>query len=156
MEALALMKAHTIWLILMTFAMTSESSEQVTKLKYVGNVHQDSRGMLVAFPDICKTPSLAAPVSVPYPNVGKSRSDFGKGTKKIKGGGKFQVTEVKVRTNIGNQAAFKVRLVNKSGQEVKFSKSQLIEFDDGSFCAVCVNKNGAVTALLRLAPARAR
>jgi hypothetical protein len=35
-------------------------------------VHKDSGGTTVAFPDVCKTPSPAGPIPIPYPNVAKS------------------------------------------------------------------------------------
>lgn len=39
-------------------------------------------------PDVCKTPSPAGPVPIPYPNIAMS-SDLAKGTKKVKGDGKM-------------------------------------------------------------------
>ncbi|MFP2960048.1 DUF4150 domain-containing protein [Myxococcus sp. 1LA] len=35
-------------------------------------VTKDSNGTTVAFPDMCKTPSPAGPVPIPYPNVARS------------------------------------------------------------------------------------
>src|SRR5436305_11090276 len=35
-------------------------------------VHKDSGGVTQAFPDVCKTPSPAGPVPIPYPNVAMS------------------------------------------------------------------------------------
>jgi hypothetical protein len=46
-------------------------------------VHKSSNGITIAFPDVCKTPSPAGPVPIPYPNIAKS-SDTAKGTKKVK------------------------------------------------------------------------
>lgn len=46
-------------------------------------VHKGSSGITIAFPDVCKTPSPAGPVPIPYPNIAKS-SDTAKGTKKVK------------------------------------------------------------------------
>jgi len=45
-------------------------------------VHKDSGGVTIAFPDVCKTPSPAGPVPIPYPNIAKS-SDTAKGSKKV-------------------------------------------------------------------------
>jgi hypothetical protein len=150
------MRTPTIGLVLMGFVMSSAVAGQKEILKYTGVVHKDSRGMTVAFPDICKTPSPAAAVPTPYPNVGTSSSDFGKGTKKVKGGGKLLLAEERVRTNQGDREVYRIRLVDKSGRALKLNKSQLIELDDGSFCAVCVNRKGAVTALLKLEALRAK
>ena len=46
-------------------------------------VHKSSNGVSIAFPDVCKTPSPAGPIPIPYPNIAKS-SDTAKGTKKVK------------------------------------------------------------------------
>jgi hypothetical protein len=45
-------------------------------------VHKSSNGVATAFPDICKTPSPAGPVPIPYPNIAQS-SDTAKGSKKV-------------------------------------------------------------------------
>ncbi|MBI5557774.1 MAG: DUF4150 domain-containing protein [Deltaproteobacteria bacterium] len=46
-------------------------------------VHADSGGMAIAFPDVCKTPTPAGPVPIPYPNIALSK-DASKVTKKVK------------------------------------------------------------------------
>jgi hypothetical protein len=46
-------------------------------------VHADSGGVSPSFPDVCKTPSPAGPVPIPYPNIAKS-SDTAKGTSTVK------------------------------------------------------------------------
>ena len=48
-----------------------------------GIVHGGSGGMNTVFPDVCKTPSPAGPIPIPYPNIGKS-SDTSGGPKKVK------------------------------------------------------------------------
>ncbi|WP_044890101.1 DUF4150 domain-containing protein [Myxococcus hansupus] len=45
-------------------------------------VTKESGGVTVAFPDICKTPSPAGPLPIPYPNIARS-SDTAKGSKKV-------------------------------------------------------------------------
>lgn len=50
-------------------------------------VNEDTNGMTIAFPDVCKTPSPAGPIPIPYPNIAQS-SDTDKGTKKVKVDGK--------------------------------------------------------------------
>jgi len=37
-----------------------------------GVAHQTSGGLSTVFPDVCKTPSPAGPVPIPYPNIGKA------------------------------------------------------------------------------------
>jgi hypothetical protein len=45
-------------------------------------VHKASNGTTIAFPDVCKTPTPAGPVPIPYPNIAKS-SDTAKGSKTL-------------------------------------------------------------------------
>jgi hypothetical protein len=45
-------------------------------------VHAGSSGTTIAFPDVCKTPSPAGPVPIPYPNIAKS-GDSSKTAKKV-------------------------------------------------------------------------
>ena len=45
-------------------------------------VHKKSSGIATAFPDVCKTPSPAGPIPIPYPNIAMS-SDTAKGSKKV-------------------------------------------------------------------------
>lgn len=42
-------------------------------------VHKGSNGVTIAFPDVCKTPTPAGPVPIPYPNIAKS-SDTSNGS----------------------------------------------------------------------------
>ncbi len=48
--------------------------------------------MSPVFPDVCKTPSPAGPIPIPYPNIGKS-SDTSKGPKKVKTDGKMPMVK---------------------------------------------------------------
>jgi hypothetical protein len=52
-------------------------------VNFLSVVHKDSGGVTIAFPDVCKTPSPAGPIPIPYPNIAKS-SDTAKGTTKVK------------------------------------------------------------------------
>lgn len=45
-------------------------------------VTQDSNGVTVACPDVCKTPGPGGPVPIPYPNIAKS-SDTAQGSKTV-------------------------------------------------------------------------
>jgi hypothetical protein len=56
---------------------------QTTFVNMRGVVHKGSMGMSIVFPDVCKTPTPAGPIPIPYPNIGKS-SDTSKGPKKVK------------------------------------------------------------------------
>jgi hypothetical protein len=46
-------------------------------------IHASSGGVTIAFPDVCKTPSPAGPVPIPYPNVALS-SDSAQTSKQVK------------------------------------------------------------------------
>lgn len=45
--------------------------------------HKGSNGVSIAFPDVCKTPTPAGPIPIPYPNVAMS-SDTAKGSSTVK------------------------------------------------------------------------
>jgi uncharacterized Zn-binding protein involved in type VI secretion len=51
-----------------------------------GFAHKGSSGMSMVFPDVCKTPTPAGPVPIPYPNIGKS-SDTSQGTSTVEADG---------------------------------------------------------------------
>lgn len=52
-------------------------------VNFLSVVHKGSNGVTTAFPDVCKTPSPAGPVPIPYPNIAMS-SDTAQGTTKVK------------------------------------------------------------------------
>jgi len=59
--------------------------------------------MSVVFPDVCKTPSPAGPVPIPYPNIGKA-SDTSQGPKKVTTDGKMPMVKgAKYSTSTGDE-----------------------------------------------------
>jgi hypothetical protein len=68
-------------------------------------VNEDSNGVTIAFPDVCKTPAPPAPfVPIPYPNIAKS-SDTDKGTKKVTAADKpICVKDSNFRMSTGDEA----------------------------------------------------
>ena len=68
-------------------------------------VNEDSNGVTIAFPDVCKTPAPPAPfVPIPYPNIAQS-SDTASGTKKVKAEGKpICVQNSNFSTSTGDEA----------------------------------------------------
>ncbi|MCY1042224.1 DUF4150 domain-containing protein [Corallococcus sp. bb12-1] len=67
-------------------------------------VTKNSNGTTVAFPDVCKTPSPAGPIPIPYPNVAQS-SDTAKGTKTVTvGGNPVCVKDSNFSTSTGDEA----------------------------------------------------
>jgi hypothetical protein len=49
-------------------------------------VHQASNGVTIAFPDVCKTPSPAGPIPIPYPTIAQA-SDSAATAKKVSNDG---------------------------------------------------------------------
>ena len=67
-------------------------------------VHADSGGTTIAFPDVCKTPSPAGPIPIPYPNIAKS-SDTAKGASTVKcDGNPVCVKDSNFSTSTGDEA----------------------------------------------------
>ncbi len=52
-------------------------------VNFLSVVHKGSNGVTIAFPDVCKTPTPAGPIPIPYPNIAMS-SDTAQGTTKVK------------------------------------------------------------------------
>ncbi|MFT5659288.1 MAG: hypothetical protein ACI9KN_002571 [Gammaproteobacteria bacterium] len=67
-------------------------------------VHKSSNGISVAFPDVCKTPSPAVPIPIPYPNIAMS-SGTAKGTTSVKvDGNPVCVKDSIFKTSTGDEA----------------------------------------------------
>ena len=58
----------------------------------LGISHKGSNGMSTVFPDVCKTPTPAGPVPIPYPNIGKS-SDTVSGPTSVTTDGQMPMTK---------------------------------------------------------------
>lgn len=52
-------------------------------VNFLSVVHQGSGGVTIAFPDVCKTPTPAGPIPIPYPNIAMS-SDTAQGSSSVK------------------------------------------------------------------------
>ncbi|WAM27761.1 DUF4150 domain-containing protein [Myxococcus sp. NMCA1] len=67
-------------------------------------VTKDSNGVSVAFPDVCKTPSPAGPIPLPYPNVARS-ADTAQGSKTVAvEGSPLCVKDSNFSTSTGDEA----------------------------------------------------
>lgn len=55
-------------------------------------VHKASNGIVMVFPDVCKTPTPGGPVPIPYPNIGKS-SDATGGPSSVKTDGQMPMVK---------------------------------------------------------------
>jgi len=66
--------------------------------------HKGSGGMSPVFPDVCKTPTPAGPIPIPYPNIGMA-TNTSKGPKKVKVDGKMPMAKgAKYSMTTGDEA----------------------------------------------------
>lgn len=87
-------------------------------------VHADSGGVSPSFPDVCKTPSPAGPIPIPYPNIAQS-SDTAKGTKKVKcDGNPVCVKDSSFSTSTGDEAGAAGGVVSSKTQ----GKAEFVNF----------------------------
>ncbi|HET6149105.1 MAG TPA: DUF4150 domain-containing protein [Polyangia bacterium] len=67
-------------------------------------VHASSSGVATAFPDVCKTPSPAGPIPIPYPNIAQS-SDTAQGSQTVKcDGNPIMIQGSNFATSTGDEA----------------------------------------------------
>jgi len=77
-----------------------------------GVVHKGSGGMSIVFPDVCKTPTPAGPVPIPYPNIGKA-SDTSSGPSSVKTDGEMPMTkDANYSTSTGDEAGSAMGVVS--------------------------------------------
>ncbi|HEY6642887.1 DUF4150 domain-containing protein [Povalibacter sp.] len=69
-----------------------------------GVSHKGSSGQSPVFPDVCKTPTPAGPVPIPYPNIGQS-SNTSSGPTSVKTDGQMPMTkDAKYMMSSGDEA----------------------------------------------------
>ena len=69
-----------------------------------GVAHQGSGGQSPIFPDVCKTPTPAGPVPIPYPNIGQA-SNTSSGPSTVTTDGQMPMTkEAKYSMSSGDEA----------------------------------------------------
>ena len=77
---------------------------QTTFANSRGIVHKGSGGMSMVLPDVCKTPSPAGPVPIPYPNIGQA-SDTSQGPTSVKTDGQMPMVKgAKYSRSSGDEA----------------------------------------------------
>jgi len=77
-----------------------------------GIAHGGSNGMSPIFPDVCKTPTPAGPVPIPYPNIGKS-SDTSSGPTSVTTDGQMPMTQdAKYMMSTGDEAGSAMGVVS--------------------------------------------
>lgn len=69
-----------------------------------GVAHQTSGGLSTVFPDVCKTPSPAGPVPIPYPNIGKAADTTGGPSSVTVDGSMPMVKDAKYALTTGDEA----------------------------------------------------
>ena len=84
-------------------------------------VHKDSKGITIAFPDVCKTQCGPPVVPIPYPNIAKS-GDTAKGSKKVKcDGNPVCLKSSNFKTSTGDEAgALKGIVSNKTKGKAEY------------------------------------
>lgn len=87
-------------------------------------VHAGSNGTTIACPDICKTPSPAGPIPIPYPNIAKS-SDTAKGAATVKcDGNPTCVKDSNFKMSTGDEAG---SLLGVASNKIK-GKAEFVNF----------------------------
>jgi hypothetical protein len=90
-------------------------------------VHRDSSGMSMAFPDVCKTPSPAGPIPLPYPNVAMA-TDTASGSSTVSmDGNPIMIKSSYFATSTGDEAGSAGGVV--SGQIKGKAYPKLYSFD---------------------------
>lgn len=99
-------------------------------------VHASSNGIAAGFPDLCKTPTPAGPIPIPYPNIAKS-SDTDQGSESITvDGNPIMLEESVFKTSMGNEAGSAGGVVsNTTKGKAKFVNYSLNVSAEGQ--AVC-------------------
>lgn len=90
-------------------------------------VHKSSGGVTMIFPDVCKTPSPAGPIPIPYPNIAMS-SDTANGSKTVKGDGNpLMIKSSNFRMSTGDEAGSALGVVSNKIKGKAYPK--LYSFD---------------------------
>jgi hypothetical protein len=77
-----------------------------------GISHKGSGGTSPIFPDVCKTPTPAGPVPIPYPNIGKA-ADTSSGPSTVTTDGKMPMTkDAKYMMSTGDEAGSAMGVVS--------------------------------------------
>jgi hypothetical protein len=98
-------------------------------------VHKSSNGIATAFPDVCKTPSPAGPIPIPYPNIAMS-SDTDQGSQSVTMDGNPIMLKGSVfKTSTGDEAG------SAGGGVVSNTTKGKAEFVNYSFDVMVEGKN---------------
>jgi hypothetical protein len=94
-------------------------------------VHAGSSGIAMSFPDVCKTPSPAGPVPIPYPNIAQS-SDTADGSSTVKvDGNPIMLKSSNFKMSTGDEAGSAMGVVSNKikGKAVPINASFDVKVD---------------------------
>jgi hypothetical protein len=94
-------------------------------------VHAGSSGMAMSFPDVCKTPTPAGPVPIPYPNIAQS-SDTADGSSTVKvDGNPIMLKSSNFRMSSGDEAGSAMGVVSNKikGKAIPINASFDVKVD---------------------------
>jgi uncharacterized Zn-binding protein involved in type VI secretion len=94
-------------------------------------VHAGSSGMAMSFPDVCKTPTPAGPIPIPYPNIAQS-SDTADGSTTVKvDGNPIMLKSSNFRMSSGDEAGSAMGVVSNKikGKAVPVNASFDVKVD---------------------------
>jgi hypothetical protein len=100
-------------------------------------VHAGSSGITQAFPDVCKTPSPAGPVPIPYPNIAQSSDTASGASTVLSDGNPTCVKDSNFSTSTGDEAG------SAGGGVVSSKIKGKAEFVNFSFDVMFEGKNVA-------------
>ena len=121
-------------------------------------VHKSSKGVTIAFPDVCKTPAPAGPVPIPYPNrrlaptKNDKRTNVVRYSLKIKTEGELRISQASEGSSKGDRQSTTVDYIDGKGKITPLREHSLVKLANGDLCAICAAKNGTVKAVYRLIP----
>jgi len=101
-----------------------------------GVVHKGSGGMSIVFPDVCKTPSPAGPVPLPYPNTAKAADTSGGPTTVTCDGEMPMVKGAKYSQSMGDEPGTAGGVVSSCNRgEAEFMMYSMdVKFDGKNVC----------------------
>jgi hypothetical protein len=100
---------------------------QTTFANARGIAHKGSNGMSIAFPDVCKVPTPAGPIPIPFPNIARS-SDTSEGPDSVTCDGEMPMVKgAKYSKSMGDEAGTLGGVVSSVNRDV--AEFMLYSFD---------------------------
>jgi hypothetical protein len=111
---------------------------------------KSSNTFSAVFPDVCKTPSPAGPIPIPYPNIAKA-SDTAKGSKKVKADQAASIAKKsKVKKSESDEIAMRMARLQKKYKKI-IAKRDLTTKERDLFkkeLKICLDESRALTKTL--------